>query len=45
MNSPITWRVLIVDDKQADDVEAFISGNRVFQSPEAVVIEKCSKFW
>lgn len=43
MTTETVWRFLIVDDKQADEVEEFITGNRIFDS-ETVVVEKCRSF-
>lgn len=43
MTIETTWRFLIVDDKQADEVEEFIAGNRIFGS-ETVIVEKCKSF-
>jgi CheY-like chemotaxis protein len=38
------WRFLIVDDKQADNIERLVAGNNILESPHQVVVEKCSKF-
>lgn len=44
MASEIVWRFLVVDDKKADEVEEFIFGNKVFEAPESIVVEKCENF-
>jgi CheY-like chemotaxis protein len=38
------WRVLVVDDKQADDVKELINGNKVLTAPDNIYCETCSDF-
>lgn len=38
------WRVLIVDDRQAEDVRELICGPGVFQDPDAVECRTCDRF-
>ena len=38
------WRVLIVDDKQAEDVKEVIAGHKVLAAPDSLECEICNDF-
>ncbi len=38
------WRVLIVDDRSADDIKEFISGRKAVSSPDSISCVLCAKF-
>ncbi|CAL92974.1 hypothetical protein [Azoarcus olearius] len=39
------WRVLVVDDKAADDVAETIGGNKTVPKPDSISCEKCADFF
>jgi CheY-like chemotaxis protein len=44
MTDEILWRFLVIDDRQADDIEEFVAEHKVLEAPDKVVVEKCTKF-
>ena len=38
------WRFLVIDDRQADEIEEFVAGNNVLEIPDWVIVEKCTEF-
>jgi len=38
------WRVLVVDDRQADDVVEVIDGNKVVGQPDSIICVPCANF-
>lgn len=44
MTKEITWRFLVVDDKQADSIEELVKDNNVLAPPNNVVVVKCKRF-
>lgn len=44
MTTEMLWRFLIVDDKQANELEEIVKENKILEPPHRVVVEKCSNF-
>ena len=39
-----TWRILVVDDQEADAIEHFIAGNQILGNQNLIEVEKCDRF-
>jgi hypothetical protein len=44
MDEKITWRFLVVDDRQADEVKEFVEESLVLDPPNEIIVESCKKF-
>lgn len=44
MPDEILWRFLVVDDRQANDTEEFITEHHVLAAPDRVIVETCTNF-
>ena len=39
-----TWKILVVDDQEADAIEHFIAGNQILGNQNLIEVEKCDRF-